>query len=78
MYHEITFVKDFIVDEAKGASKRLEKVKMKEGQKVYVKIYPYVQQTSDGFHEMANLDHGGGMFVAVPMSTFTFLSENEN
>ena len=73
MYHKLRFRADYQLDLQIRGKPRLEQLLIKEGETVEAQVRPFVQETSEGPMELADLHLAGdGTLLGVPMEYFSF------
>ena len=73
MYHLIEFTKELVVDLVAPPGQRPEQTPIRKGTRRQAQLKPYVEETEDGFVEMADLFFEDGTATrAVPFAAFTF------
>jgi hypothetical protein len=75
MYHTIEFAAAFTVDLEVSPKHPLERLRIEEGARARVQLKPYVIETADGLHEVADLFFEDGTATrAVSFDCFRFLA----
>jgi hypothetical protein len=74
MYHTIEFAVAFTVDLEISPKHPLERLQIQEGSRARVQLKPYVVETAEGLHEVADLFFEDGTATrAVSFESFRFV-----
>ena len=75
MYHTIAFAVDFLADLEVSRKQPLERVQIRNGDRLPAQIKPYVVETAEGPIEVADLFFEDGTATrAVPFACFAFVN----
>ena len=74
MYHTIQFTADLLIDVEISPKKRLERVLIRKGDRLWAQLKPYVVETAEGPVEVADLFFADGTTArSVPFAHFAFV-----